>query len=105
MISERRSVVLIADEQIDYRHADVRRDLLKWGTWVLEVSGLVSSRNCFSFGCPKTTGATGFRIDAMKHIDRKFVRDFVCLHLDHPLPRCSLPGTDKGYEKTCRKTP
>ncbi|KAI0078840.1 glycoside hydrolase family 13 protein [Panus rudis PR-1116 ss-1] len=45
---------------IDHRHPDVRKDLLKWGEWVLE-----------------TTGASGFRLDAIKHMDRKFLLDFI----------------------------
>ncbi|KAL0955093.1 hypothetical protein HGRIS_004010 [Hohenbuehelia grisea] len=45
---------------IDFRHAGVRKDLLDWGAWVLE-----------------TTGATGFRLDAIKHIDNKFLIDFI----------------------------
>ncbi|XP_006459524.1 hypothetical protein AGABI2DRAFT_184188 [Agaricus bisporus var. bisporus H97] len=45
---------------IDHRHPDVREDFLKWGTWILE-----------------TTGASGFRLDAIKHIDRKFLVNFI----------------------------
>ncbi|KAF9450894.1 glycoside hydrolase family 13 protein [Macrolepiota fuliginosa MF-IS2] len=45
---------------IDHRHPDVREDLLKWGAWILD-----------------TTGASGFRLDAIKHIDRKFSIDFI----------------------------
>lgn len=41
---------------IDHTHPDVQRDLLNWGTWILE-----------------TTGASGFRLDAIKHFDRKFL--------------------------------
>nr|BAW15172.1 alpha-amylase [Pholiota microspora] len=41
---------------IDHRHPAVQEDLLAWGKWILE-----------------TTGATGFRLDAIKHIDRKFM--------------------------------
>ncbi|CAE6414982.1 unnamed protein product [Rhizoctonia solani] len=45
---------------IDFRHPDVRRDLMDWGVWVLE-----------------QTGAAGFRLDACKHIDRKFLREWL----------------------------
>ncbi|KAH9944815.1 alpha amylase [Amylocystis lapponica] len=45
---------------IDHRHPEVRNDLLSWGTWVLQ-----------------TTGATGFRIDAIKHYDRTFLLEFI----------------------------
>jgi len=45
---------------IDHRHPGVREDLLTWGPWVLEA-----------------TGATGFRLDAVKHMDRRFLLDFI----------------------------
>ncbi|KAG9120641.1 hypothetical protein FRC07_003797 [Ceratobasidium sp. 392] len=45
---------------IDFRHPDVRSDMMSWGQWVL-----------------KETGATGFRLDACKHIDRMFLREWL----------------------------
>ncbi|KAL1405244.1 hypothetical protein Q8F55_008870 [Vanrija albida] len=45
---------------IDHAHPDVSSDLFKWGDWVL-----------------KETGAFGFRFDAVKHISREFIGDFV----------------------------
>ncbi|KAF8183952.1 glycoside hydrolase family 13 protein [Pholiota molesta] len=45
---------------IDHRHPEVQEDLLSWGKWILE-----------------TTGATGFRLDAIKHIDRKFMVQWI----------------------------
>ncbi|KAI0956156.1 hypothetical protein AcV7_006632 [Taiwanofungus camphoratus] len=45
---------------IDHRHPEVRKDLLDWGNWVLE-----------------STGAAGFRLDAIKHMDRYFLLDFL----------------------------
>ncbi|PPQ82627.1 LOW QUALITY PROTEIN: hypothetical protein CVT26_001438 [Gymnopilus dilepis] len=48
---------------IDFRHPAVREDLQNWGKWILE-----------------TTGATGFRLDAIKHIDRKFLLSWVRVH-------------------------
>ncbi|KAL5485987.1 hypothetical protein ACEPAI_7031 [Sanghuangporus weigelae] len=45
---------------IDHRQPDVKRDLFKWGTWIIE-----------------QTGAIGFRMDAMKHYDRRFLREFL----------------------------
>ncbi|TFY58604.1 hypothetical protein EVJ58_g6311 [Rhodofomes roseus] len=45
---------------IDHRHPDVRHDLFAWGEWVL-----------------KTTGGAGFRLDAIKHMDRYFLLDFL----------------------------
>ncbi|KAI0777127.1 glycoside hydrolase family 13 protein [Irpex lacteus] len=45
---------------IDHRHPAVRKDLLEWATWILN-----------------TTGAAGFRLDAIKHMDRRFLLDFL----------------------------
>ncbi|KAF8149917.1 glycoside hydrolase family 13 protein [Crassisporium funariophilum] len=45
---------------IDHRHPAVQEDLLSWGKWVME-----------------TTGAPGFRLDAIKHIDRKFLLHWI----------------------------
>ncbi|KAJ8455746.1 hypothetical protein ONZ45_g18867 [Pleurotus djamor] len=45
---------------IDFRHPAVREDLMKWGPWILE-----------------TTGASGFRLDAIKHIDQRFLLEFI----------------------------
>ncbi|KAI5122309.1 hypothetical protein M0805_002385 [Coniferiporia weirii] len=45
---------------IDHRQPDVREDLCNWGSWILQV-----------------TEATGFRMDAMKHYDRRFLREFL----------------------------
>ncbi|KAJ7126978.1 glycoside hydrolase family 13 protein [Mycena epipterygia] len=41
-------------------YSDVQEDLLNWGVWILE-----------------TTGATGFRLDAIKHIDQRFLLRFI----------------------------
>ncbi|KZT20149.1 glycoside hydrolase family 13 protein [Neolentinus lepideus HHB14362 ss-1] len=45
---------------IDHNHPEVQRDLMEWGAWVLD-----------------TTGAAGFRLDAIKHIDRAFLLQFL----------------------------
>ncbi|KAL1949454.1 hypothetical protein VTO73DRAFT_8335 [Trametes versicolor] len=45
---------------IDHRHPDVRNDIFTWGSWVLE-----------------TTGGAGFRFDAIKHMDRRFLLQFI----------------------------
>ncbi|KAJ3734312.1 glycoside hydrolase family 13 protein [Lentinula guzmanii] len=45
---------------IDHRHPQVQEDFFAWGPWILQ-----------------TTGAVGFRLDAIKHIDRKFTLRFV----------------------------
>lgn len=47
---------------IDYRHPDVVREMLKWGCWVVQEFAI-----------------DGFRLDAVKHITRPFIRHF----LDH----------------------
>ncbi|PPQ69318.1 hypothetical protein CVT25_005919 [Psilocybe cyanescens] len=45
---------------IDHRHSAVREDLENWGQWILE-----------------TTGANGFRLDAIKHVDRKYMLHWI----------------------------
>ncbi|KAF9052412.1 glycoside hydrolase family 13 protein [Hymenopellis radicata] len=45
---------------IDHRHPAVQEDLLNWGSWILQ-----------------TTGAVGFRLDAIKHIDSKFLSSWI----------------------------
>ncbi|KAG1750806.1 glycoside hydrolase family 13 protein [Suillus lakei] len=52
---------------IDHRHPEVRNDLFSWGPWILD-----------------TTGACGFRLDAIKHMDRKFLLEFVRGARNHP---------------------
>ncbi|THH20757.1 hypothetical protein EW146_g677 [Bondarzewia mesenterica] len=52
---------------IDHRHPDVRADLFKWASWVLDV-----------------TGASGFRLDAIKHMDRKFLLEWIRRARDGP---------------------
>jgi len=46
--------------QIDHRHPAVRDDLFAWGSWILDV-----------------TGGSGYRLDAIKHVDRKFTAEFI----------------------------
>ncbi|TFK94098.1 glycoside hydrolase family 13 protein [Polyporus arcularius HHB13444] len=57
---------------IDHRHPDVRKDLLAWGNWVLQ-----------------TTGGAGFRFDAIKHMDRRFLLHFI-KHVRETLGRDDL---------------
>ncbi|KAF8626998.1 hypothetical protein AX15_004582 [Amanita polypyramis BW_CC] len=45
---------------IDHRHPAVEQDLLEWGSWIL-----------------KTTGASGVRLDAIKHMDYRFLLKFL----------------------------
>ena len=55
---------------IDYRHPDVVREMLHWGSWVVEEFRL-----------------DGFRLDAVKHITRPFIRHF----LDHVREHATRP--------------
>ncbi|KAI0029708.1 glycoside hydrolase family 13 protein [Vararia minispora EC-137] len=45
---------------IDHRHLSVRQDLFHWAKWSLDI-----------------TGSAGFRMDAIKHYDYKFLLDWV----------------------------
>ncbi|KAH0833317.1 glycoside hydrolase family 13 protein [Lanmaoa asiatica] len=45
---------------IDHRHPAVCDDLYAWGSWILDV-----------------TGGSGFRLDAIKHMDRRFLLEFI----------------------------
>ncbi|KAH8994946.1 glycoside hydrolase family 13 protein [Lactarius akahatsu] len=45
---------------IDFRHPDVQRDMNEWSDWILH-----------------TTGGSGFRLDAIKHMDREFLLQWI----------------------------
>ncbi|KAI9455990.1 alpha amylase [Russula earlei] len=45
---------------VDFRHPDVQKDMYNWSDWVL-----------------RTTGGAGFRLDAIKHMDRKFLLQWI----------------------------
>lgn len=45
---------------IDHHHPEVRDELFRWAEWMIE-----------------ETGVDGFRIDAAKHIDENFMRDWI----------------------------
>jgi len=45
---------------IDYHHPDVRAEMIRWGHWIAD-----------------TLQCGGFRLDAIKHIDYSFIRDFI----------------------------
>ncbi|KAI0303756.1 glycoside hydrolase family 13 protein [Multifurca ochricompacta] len=45
---------------VDFRHPDVQEDMANWSEWIL-----------------RTTGGSGFRLDAIKHIDRKFLLQWI----------------------------
>ncbi|ANS76658.1 alpha-amylase [Paenibacillus yonginensis] len=44
---------------IDYNHPVVREEMIQWGEWLLD-----------------TTGCGGLRLDAIKHINHNFIREF-----------------------------
>ncbi|KZT62429.1 glycoside hydrolase family 13 protein [Calocera cornea HHB12733] len=45
---------------IDHEHPEARADIIKWGKWIID-----------------EIGAAGFRFDAIKHIDRGFIAEFI----------------------------
>lgn len=45
---------------VDYTHADVRKDVLDWGRWMVE-----------------DTGVDGFRLDAVQHFSYNFTREWI----------------------------
>ena len=47
---------------IDHKHPDVANDLFDWGKWIISTLGY---------------GAAGFRFDAVKHIERDFIANFI----------------------------
>ncbi|KAH8827374.1 putative alpha-amylase [Flagelloscypha sp. PMI_526] len=59
---------------LDHKHPEVREDVIEWGKWII-----------------KETGAAGFRFDAVKHIDRDFIGDFV------KTVRATTPGHAKLF--------
>lgn len=58
--SEHKNYDYLMGADVDHAHGDVKKDLFDWGTWIL-----------------KETGASGFRFDAVKHIDVGFISEFV----------------------------
>lgn len=53
-------------DDIDFKHPDVAEHLKSWAGWFLD-----------------TTGVGGFRLDAVKHIDKNFMADFIRYIRDH----------------------
>ncbi|PIL35604.1 hypothetical protein GSI_02332 [Ganoderma sinense ZZ0214-1] len=68
---------------IDPRHPDVRKDLMKWGSWILQ-----------------TTGGAGFRLDAIKHMDRRFLLSFI-KHVRETLGRPDLFSVAEYWSTEC----
>ena len=44
---------------IDYSHPDVRKEMIAWGKWLVD-----------------TLQCSGFRLDAIKHINHDFIKEF-----------------------------
>ncbi|GER67343.1 hypothetical protein BpJC7_13630 [Weizmannia acidilactici] len=51
---------------IDYNHPDVKREMIEWGKWLAD-----------------TTSCDGYRLDAIKHINFDFIRDFASELMAH----------------------
>lgn len=51
---------------IDYKHPDVREETIRWGKWFMD-----------------ETEIDGMRLDAVKHIESYFIRDFTKAMYDH----------------------
>jgi glycosidase len=66
-----------AHHQIDHSNPAVEKELIEWGTWALKVRQHAVV-HCIYLKHSQTTGASGFRLDSIKHIDRIFLRKFVC---------------------------
>ena len=56
----------------------MEQDLLEWGPWILKVSSKFH-RLILNSTVWKTTGASGVRLDAIKHMDHRFLLKFVRL--------------------------
>ncbi|WP_059170363.1 alpha-amylase [Bacillus sp. FJAT-27445] len=50
----------------DYDHPDVKDEMISWGKWLAD-----------------TTNCDGYRLDAIKHINHKFINEFVHTMMDH----------------------
>ncbi|MEH7097445.1 alpha-amylase [Neobacillus vireti] len=56
--------LMLAD--IDYEHPEVKQEVIEWGKW------LADTLNC-----------DGYRMDAIKHINHQFIKEFVVEMLNH----------------------
>ncbi len=73
---------------LDMSYPDTRQKLFDWGKWYLD-----------------TTGADGVRIDAVKHIDASFIRDWVNEMVEHVKERTGAIAKEQGLseDKTEKK--
>ncbi|WP_018663422.1 alpha-amylase [Heyndrickxia acidiproducens] len=51
---------------IDYNHPDVKKEMVSWGKWLAD-----------------TTGCDGYRLDAIKHINHDFIKEFATELMAH----------------------
>ncbi|MED4313066.1 alpha-amylase [Heyndrickxia coagulans] len=51
---------------IDYNRPDVKKEMIEWGKWLAD-----------------TAGCDGYRLDAIKHINHDFIRDFATALMEH----------------------
>ncbi|MEH7121289.1 alpha-amylase [Neobacillus vireti] len=51
---------------IDYSHPEVKKEMIKWGKWLAD-----------------TLDCDGYRLDAIKHINHEFIREFVNAMKEH----------------------
>ncbi|KAI0250198.1 glycoside hydrolase family 13 protein [Lactifluus subvellereus] len=58
--NERGNYDYLLGADVDFRHPDVQEDMHNWSDWILQ-----------------TTGGAGFRLDAVKHMDRKFLLQWI----------------------------
>ncbi|QRW19955.1 alpha-amylase [Rhizoctonia solani] len=58
--TENRNYDFLMGADVDPTVPEVQEDLFDWGAWVID-----------------NVGATGFRVDAVKHIDYRFISDFI----------------------------
>lgn len=57
---ENGNYAMLMGADCDHEHPDVRKDVLDWGAWMM-----------------RTFPIAGFRFDAVKHVSRRFIHDFV----------------------------
>ena len=75
----------------------MRKDLLAWGSWVLQVkASRVRSMLLILMTTWQTTGGAGFRFDAIKHMDRRFLLSFVRHVVYLELGEVSIRPTDQA---------
>ena len=64
---------------MDLQHPELKEDHKQWSTWVLDVGerAPLKMKNIWTEIEIQTTGAAGFRLDAIKHMDHQFLLEWV----------------------------